>query len=74
MAEKDIEFDADLRELLSIWSTQWTAFEVYANGGPPTPPGPYVLDSGELFEVWRIYDDVNQAFILSTWLLEGPKQ
>lgn len=65
---------AGLHELLSKWGTQWTRFEKYTNQSAEPPPGPYVLDDGELFEVWRVYDDFNRAFILSTWQLEENKR
>jgi hypothetical protein len=34
---------------------------------PQLPPGPYIVQNGQLSQIWRLYSDKNLAFIQSVW-------
>ncbi|KAL9609128.1 MAG: hypothetical protein Q9167_006089 [Letrouitia subvulpina] len=64
--DSDIVRDGPLIELLQEWANKW--IEIL----PPSKatafaPGPYIVDGQALFQMWRVYDDYNLAFLNATW-------
>ncbi|KAJ4299616.1 hypothetical protein N0V90_004862 [Kalmusia sp. IMI 367209] len=71
--EEDVTFHQDAKDQLREWGNSWTKFTPTqaVNDGPP--PGPYVVAEHQLRQVWRVYDDFNQAFLVSTWPSENDE-
>lgn len=64
--ESQIVIDDDVGRFLEARNNIWT---VYIPSGPQHetfPPGPYVLKDGQIFEVYRVHDDCNRAFVVAT--------
>ena len=72
-SHSDIVLDDPLVELLREWGNKW--IEVI----PPSKasafaPGPYIVDNQALFQIWKIYDDYNFAFLKATWpSMDNPR-
>lgn len=50
-------------QLLQCWGTVWTeVLDVDSTGNVPLP-GPYLALGGYLFEIFRLYDDTQSAFM-----------
>lgn len=61
------EIESSVAELLVSWGTKWS-HEVLAHTlGHSLTAGPYVLDIKGLSQIWKLYDDFNKAFLVSTW-------
>jgi hypothetical protein len=56
---------AQLRELLDMWGTAWSKHMVEDSPKQPCP-GLYVWKNNALWNVYRMYDDFNGAFMAST--------
>ncbi|KAI9767312.1 MAG: hypothetical protein M1840_005721 [Geoglossum simile] len=56
---------AQLGELLDLWGTAWSKHMVEDSPKQPSP-GLYVWKNNALWNVYRMYDDLNGAFMAST--------
>ena len=66
--ENLIEVDK-LSDTLERWNCQNLIQMEYPAGD--CPKGPYLSQSGVLYETWKIYSDINHAFISATWPAEN---
>ena len=63
-----IKLDESAEELLSEWNIDWIYYLKHTNKFERTLRGPYIYNETEgLCQVWRIYDDHLNAFVLSVW-------
>ncbi|KAI9834946.1 MAG: hypothetical protein M1819_002669 [Sarea resinae] len=56
---------AELKELLDLWGTTWSKHMVEDSPTQPSP-GLYVWKNNSLWNTYRMYDDLNGAFMAST--------
>jgi hypothetical protein len=64
-AKHDIEITPGAGGLLKSLGTTWTDILEIEVGGTVPPAGPYVAYAQRLFEVWKLYADVQGAFMAS---------
>jgi hypothetical protein len=65
-----INLQIESRELDELGNT-WIQFQPASEKEVPLPPGPYRVQNGALFEVWRLYSDNKLAFLQSVWPSKG---
>lgn len=58
--KEDLNIEPDVYDYLSDCKTENTYFVV---SEADTPPGPYVIRSGQCWQPWRIYHDFNSIFM-----------
>jgi hypothetical protein len=65
----EIKVDLTPTGILKEWGVEWTHFQTTSMSSslPPPPLGPYVVKDGQLFQIWRLYNDDNLAFLQSVW-------
>lgn len=61
------EVDESVADLLESWGTKWSQEVLGHTLSHSLPAGPYVLDNKGLSQIWKLYDDFNKAFVMSTW-------
>jgi len=64
---EDVEVKQDAEVQLQEWGNSWIKFIPADTADDAPPPGPYVALQGQLQQVWRVYDDEANAFLVSTW-------
>lgn len=69
-AKDDIEITPDADGLLKSLGTRWTDIRDVGSGDTIPPAGPYVAYRQRLLEVWKLYADVQGAFMAS--IMRGP--
>ena len=67
-AEKaQLNFNLDLTVLSQELGSKWINIRPISEQSPKLSPGPYAVQNGQLFQVWRLYSDKNLAFLQSVW-------
>ncbi|KAF2676242.1 amidase signature enzyme [Lentithecium fluviatile CBS 122367] len=72
--QSQVKIDIVASEILQEWGIKWTHFRSAssaASSSSPLPLGPYFVQNGELFRVWRLYSDEKLAFLQSVWPATG---
>lgn len=59
-----VNIDIKPTELFDKWATEWIHVRQYASW---ISQGPYAVQDGEIFQIWRLYDDEKSAFLQSVW-------
>ena len=59
------ETNGPWRSLTQEWNVQWIKIDI--DDDESILQGPYIADISGVHQVWRIYDDLNNAFVLSIW-------
>jgi hypothetical protein len=68
------EVDESVADLFASWGTKWSQEVLGHTLNHSLSEGPYVLDNKGMSQIWKLYDDFNKAFVVSTWpsqTLEG---
>lgn len=65
-----IDVTAGATKLLESMGTEWIELVDTASSAFNPPPGPYYVWDKQLFEIWKLYDDCQGAFLTS--LVPGP--
>lgn len=52
--------------MLQTWGTSWSIAYAQSSLGSEECSGPHLLDQGKLYKAYRLYDDVNGAFMMAT--------
>ncbi len=68
--ESTIDFSHDASDLLKSPGTTWIEFWNANSAGDAPPPGPYLTFEQHLLEVFRLYDDIQGAFMSGIVLRE----
>lgn len=55
----------DAAKLINDLGTRRVSFYSSDESKPAPPPGPYFVINGVLLEAWKLFDDVNEAFMSS---------
>jgi hypothetical protein len=61
------EVDRSVADLFVSWGTKWNQEVLGHTLNQTLSVGPYVLDNNGLSQIWKLYDDFNKAFLVSTW-------
>ena len=70
-AKGEIEIKTEADRLLKAIGTKWTEILEIASGGNIPAAGPYITYAQRLFEVRKLYADIQGAFVVS--LLPDPE-
>ncbi|KAF2124976.1 amidase signature enzyme [Dothidotthia symphoricarpi CBS 119687] len=67
--QSQVTIDVTPSEILKEWGIEWAEFQPTLTVLDPSvlPPGPYLIQNGQLSQVWRVYSDDNLAFLQSVW-------
>lgn len=52
--------------MLQTWGTSWSLAYPQSSLRSEECSGPHLLDHGKLYKAYRLYDDVNGAFMMAT--------
>ena len=71
-SQSEVTVELTAADALHEWGVDWTHFRS-AQDFPKSalPLGPYMIQNGELSQVWRLYSDDNLAFLQSVWPVVG---
>jgi Amidase len=61
------QVDKSVAGLFVSWGTKWSQEVLGHTLNHNLSVGPYVLDVNGLSQIWKLYDDFNNAFLVSTW-------
>ena len=59
----DISITRDAERLFETWQTSKFSYEPQVDA----ENGPYYIDKGRFFSVWKVFEDHKLAFVQSTW-------
>ncbi|MCJ1357712.1 MAG: hypothetical protein MMC33_007708 [Icmadophila ericetorum] len=66
----DVRLTSDVENLFKDWQTLKVGYESHLD----VENGPYYVDKGLLYSVWKIYEDRQLAFLQATWLASNDKK
>ena len=61
--QSEVVLSGDIEDLLSRWNTRWRCFTRRMELNRPLPVGPYHVSGDALYQLYKIRDDPNRAFI-----------
>lgn len=68
----NVDITPGANDFLHSMSTTWIEVMDLRNVTSPPAPGPYFAHGKHIYEIWRLYDDSQGAFMTS--LIPGPNQ